>query len=180
MALPKLLLHACCAPCAPHVYELLSGEYEVLLYFYNPNIFPEDEYNRRLEELKRFCGEKDIPLIEGNYDKDKWAEAIKGFEEEPEGGKRCAKCFSLRLAETARRAAGAGCSRFTTTLTVSPRKNAEVINRIGREAGERAGVEFLEENFKKKDGYKISCDLSHERGFYRQDYCGCEYSMRKK
>ena len=181
--LPKLLLHACCAPCTPHVYDLLSGEYDVRAFFYNPNIFPEEEYNRRLEELRRFCGDKDIPLIEGNYDKEKWAEAIRGLEEEPEGGRRCAKCFEMRLAEVAHRAEAEGCSHFTTTLTVSPHKNAEAINRIGRAigraAGERAGVEFLEKDFKKKDGYKISCDLSRERGFYRQDYCGCEYSMRE-
>lgn len=178
--MPKLLLHVCCAPCVPHVYELLSKDYEVRVLFYNPNIYPKEEYERRRDELRRFCVDEDVMLIEGDYDKDKWAEAVGGLENEPEGGRRCGKCFEMRLSEAARRAAEAGCSHFTTALTVSPHKNAETINRAGREAAGRAGVEFLEKDFKKEDGYRMSCELSRGRGFYRQDYCGCEYGMSEK
>lgn len=175
---PKLLLHVCCAPCVPHVAALLGEEYAVTLYFFNPNIHPETERVRRLEELRRYAEGAELTLIEGPEGEEDWRRAVKGLEGEPEGGARCAVCFRLRLDETAREAALRKIPHFTTTLTVSPHKNAKVVNAAGRAAGQGTGAEFLERDFKKRDGYRISCDESKKLGFYRQHYCGCEFSRR--
>ncbi|MEW6202018.1 MAG: epoxyqueuosine reductase QueH [bacterium] len=174
--LPKLLLHVCCAPCSPHIFELLREKYDVVVFFYNPNIFPEEEYELRRDELKKFCKNIDVPFIEGKYDIEIWNEIVQGLENEPEGGKRCEMCFKMRLECAAQQALETGCKIFAATLTVSPHKNAAVINQIGEEAGEKFGITFLEADFKKKDGFKKSVELSRQFGFYRQNYCGCAFS----
>lgn len=177
-AKPKLLLHACCAPCVTHPVKLLQTDYEVSVFFYNPNIQPESEYRAREEEIKQLADKWDFPLIIAHYDLDDWKEEIRGFESEPEGGQRCERCYRLRLAETARIAQQNGFTHCTTTLSISPHKNAELINTIGTGIADRYGLTFVESNFKKKDGFKISCTLSEEEGLYRQDYCGCIYSRQ--
>jgi predicted adenine nucleotide alpha hydrolase (AANH) superfamily ATPase len=174
----KILLHACCAPCAPHVFNVLSENYDVTVFFYNPNLQPEAEYRAREEDMKRFARETGFELLIGEYDEAGWMEAVRGLEGEPEGGARCRICFRHRLGRAARETAERGFDLFTTTLTVSPHKNAKVINEEGAAAAQRFGVKFLESDFKKKDGFKISGVLSGERGFYRQDYCGCLFSRR--
>jgi epoxyqueuosine reductase len=175
---PKLLLHVCCAPCAPHVLKQLEEQFAVSVFFFNPNIQPEEEYRRREEEITRFSREDGFELITGEYDEEGWIDAVRGLEGEPEGGARCGICFRYRLDRTAREAAARVFDLFATTLTVSPHKNAFVINEEGRAAAERQGTTFLEADFKKKEGFKISCQLSRERGFYRQDYCGCVFSRK--
>jgi predicted adenine nucleotide alpha hydrolase (AANH) superfamily ATPase len=175
-----ILLHICCAPCSPHVIDLLAREYDTVHgYFYNPNIHPESEYLLRQDEIKRFSEEKGFPLIIGAYDAPAWDAAVRGLENEPEGGARCHVCFRLRLHAAARIANELGIPYFTTTLTVSPLKNADKVNAAGRAAAADAGsATFVENNFKKKDGFKISTRLATEYGFYRQNYCGCRYSRR--
>jgi len=173
----RLLLHTCCAPCSPHVIELLQREFEVIVFFYNPNIHPLDEYQRRLEEIKQFCKQTGIELIAGNYDVDQWFHLTRGMEKEKEGGKRCSLCYQMRLKKAASVAKTNGFSHFTTTLTVSPHKKAKVINQLGRELRKEYPVTFYETDFKKHDGFKKSCELSKEHGFYRQNYCGCVYSQ---
>lgn len=175
----KLLLHTCCAPCSPHVISLLEPLYEVMLFFYNPNIHPADEYWLRVEEMKRFADEQRKTLIIEPYDVDEWFRVTQGLDKEPEGGKRCEVCFGMRFEKTAKTAHGLGIPFFTTTLTISPHKNAEAINRIGIEIGQKYGVTFLDENFKKQDGFKKNLRLSRKYNFYRQNYCGCIYSRRK-
>lgn len=175
-AKPKLLLHVCCAPCSTRVIDLLSGAYDVTGYFYNPNVHPESEYLRRLAEAERHCSRCNVPLLPSVYRPGDWHALVKGYETEPEGGARCAVCFRLRLEETAR---AAGVHRFdciATTLTVSPHKDAALINRIGIEAGGRRRLCFYEADFKKGNGYGESCRLSRELGLYRQNYCGCAFS----
>jgi epoxyqueuosine reductase len=176
---PSLILHACCAPCAPHIFETLSEQFDVTVFFFNPNIQPEAEYRARENEIKRFADEKGFELIAGGYDSEGWCEAVRGFEAEPEGGARCRLCFRYRLERVAREAAERGIEYFTTTLSVSPHKNARTINEEGALAAEKYGSKFMEADFKKKNGYKISCDLSREYGFFRQDYCGCLFSRRE-
>ena len=173
----KLLLHVCCAPCSPHVIGLLQKEFELTAYFYNPNIHPREEYERRLLEVERYCKENDIPLVMGECDTDRWFSAIKGMEEQKEGGRRCEICYRVRLAKTALAAQAHGMTCFATTLTVSPYKKALLINRIGREVGDQCAMMFYEADFKKQDGYKKSCELSKHYNFYRQTYCGCIYSI---
>ena len=178
---PKLLLHSCCGPCSTAVITQLVEDYQVTVFFYNPNIGPEDEYLLRLENQKKFLQEYDpkgtIGFIEGDYDSENYYAAVKGLEAEKEGGARCTECFKLRLLRTAELAAKLGFDLFTTTLTVSPHKNAELINAIGEQLAERAGVPWLHSNFKKKDGYLRSIRLSKEYGLYRQNYCGCIFSV---
>jgi len=174
----RLLLHTCCAPCAPHVIELLKAGFEVTAFFYNPNIHPLEEYEHRLKEIKQFCRKIEIDLITGNYDVDSWLHQTRGMENEDEGGARCRLCYQMRLKKTAQHAHTYGFGCFTTTLTVSPHKNAAVINQIGRELRKNYPVTFYEADFKKHDGFKKSCELSNEHGFYRQNYCGCSYSQR--
>ena len=174
----KLLLHVCCAPDATVPYLRLRDGYEVVAFFYNPNIHPREEYEKRLNEAEKLAKLWDFPLIVGEYDAERWFSAVRGLEDEPEGGKRCEVCYALRLEESAKLAKELACDAFATTLTISPHKKAEKINALGREAGERHGVEYLESNFKKRDGFKESVRLSRELGLYRQRYCGCRYSMR--
>lgn len=168
----------CCAPCSPYVVEQLRQEYDLTLYFYNPNIHPEKEYTLRLDELRRWAEGIDTPLIVGEYDAERWFAATKGYEGAPERGARCEICFDMRLGETARKAGELGADMFGTVLSVSPHKDAVVINRVGAKAGETAGVEFMAADWKKKDGFKITAKMGRELGFYRQDYCGCVYSRR--
>jgi len=178
MKMRKLLLHVCCGPCSTEVMDRLAREYDLSLLFFNPNISPKDEFERRALEAEKYAAARCIPITRGEYDHEAWLAAIKGMESEPEGGRRCAVCFGLRLAQAARIAKESGIGLFTTTLTISPHKNAKVVNENGLIASKEAGVEFLESDFKKKDGFKKSLHLSKEAGMYRQDYCGCEFSKR--
>ncbi len=175
----KLLLHICCGPCASAVVERLIDDYDITGYFYNPNIHPEEEYRRRLEAMQMALNRFGIPFIEGCYNPDAFFEAVKGLEHEPENGLRCPVCYRMRLAATAEYAARNSFDCIASTLTLGPQKKATVINPIGVEAAESAGVKFLEGDWKKKDGFKRSLELSHEMGMYRQHYCGCVFSVRK-
>ncbi len=176
---PKLLLHACCAPCSSAVLERLVGDFSVDVFYFNPNITESEEYNMRLGEERRYIKEvygDAVGIIAGRYRSVEFFEIAEGCEKEPEGGKRCEKCFYLRLTETAKYAKENGYDYFCTTLTVSPHKNAELINAIGAEVGEKYGVKFLPSDFKKQGGFLRSVKLSEEHGLYRQNYCGCIYS----
>ncbi len=180
---PKLLLHSCCGPCSTYCLEYLTKYFDVTVFYYNPNIYPESEYNLRLEEQKKVIKtmrfSSPVALIVGKYETDKYKEFVKGLEYEREGGARCEKCFELRLEETAICAVACEYDYFCTTLTVSPHKNAEVINRIGQEMAEKHGVKFLPADFKKKGGYLRSIQLSKEYDIYRQYYCGCSFAMAR-
>jgi hypothetical protein len=172
----KLIVHACCGPCATQVIELLSRDYRVTAFFYNPNIQPEEEYLNRLAALETFCRIKDIELVSGSYDHQEWLELVAGLEDQPEGGKRCEVCFAMRLQKTALVAVEHGFKAFSTTLSISPHKDARVINSIGRETGIQHNIIFLQGDFKKDNGYRKSCELSRQYGLYRQKYCGCLFS----
>ncbi len=176
----SLMMHACCAPCSSAVLERVEPYFETCLYYYNPNIQPEDEYEKRLREfpkLLRASGmEKSVEFICGDYEEDLFLGASSGLENEPEGGARCPKCFELRLRGTVREAAKRGFEYFSTTLTVSPHKNAAVINSIGERLASEYGVKWLPADFKKRDGYLRSIRLSKEYNLYRQCYCGCLFS----
>jgi predicted adenine nucleotide alpha hydrolase (AANH) superfamily ATPase len=176
----KLLLHICCAPCSTEVIERLSPSYEVTGFFYNPNIHPRREYELRLSELERFSKEEGFRYIPGEYDIKDWFGKTKGLEKEPEGGKRCKVCYRIRLEETAKAAKERGFDMFTTTLTISPHKNASIINSIGRELKRKYGIKFLSKDFKKKDGFKKSVEHSKKHGLLRQDYCGCVFSKLER
>lgn len=177
---PSLLLHACCAPCSSYVLEYLNGFFDITLFYYNPNISPETEYKKRVAELSRLIGEmplkRAVKLTEGEYAPERFAEIAKGLENIPEGGERCFKCYELRLSRAAQEAKAGGFDYFTTTLSVSPHKNAEKLNSIGGALSEEFGVPYLFSDFKKRNGYKRSCELSALYGLYRQNYCGCVYS----
>ena len=179
---PKLLLHSCCAPCSSYVLEYLSNYFEITVLYYNPNIFPESEYTKRIWEQQKLIDDLNvkhpISFMAGPYDKEKFYEMARGLEEVKEGGIRCFGCYELRLRETARIAAQAGFDYFTTTLSISPLKNAEKLNEIGVKLAEEYGVSYLLSDFKKKNGYKRSIELSKQYGLYRQDYCGCEFSKK--
>ena len=179
---PRLLLHSCCAPCSSYVLEYLSQYFEITILFYNPNIYPPEEYQARVHEEERLISEMPfkhpVHMISGTYDPDVYYAAVKGLEKEPEGGARCEKCFELRLSEAAREAKKGGFDYFTTTLTISPLKSAPKLNAIGERIGEEMGVAYLPSDFKKRNGYKRSVELSEEYGLYRQNYCGCVYSIR--
>lgn len=179
---PRLLLHACCAPCSSYVLEYLREYFDITLYFYNPNISPEKEYIFRQAELIRLVGEMGLPItvVSEKYSPEEFFEVSKGLEKEPEGGERCFKCYRLRLLKTAEYAAKNGFQFFTTTLSISPYKNAEKLNEIGGELGEKFGIDYLYSDFKKKNGYKRSIELSKEYNLYRQDYCGCIFSKGEK
>ena len=174
---PRLLLHSCCGPCSSYVLEYLTRYFEVCLSYYNPNIQPREEYELRLENqlkvLERIPG---VTLAPCGYDGGAYDEAVRGLENEPEGGARCTECFALRLDFAARVAKRLGCDYFATTLTVSPHKDAQRINAIGEALAGKYGVKWLPADFKKRDGYKRSIELSREFGLYRQNYCGCLYS----
>jgi len=176
--LPRLLLHICCGPCATTVVERLRDEYDITGFFFNPNIHPKEEYRLRLEAARVVTDRLGIPLIEGEYDPDVFFAAVRGLEEEPENGARCPVCFRLRLAETARRARGEGFDCIASTLTIGPMKKAAIIDPIGEEESARTGVAFVCGDWKKRDGFRRSCELSREFGIYRQHYCGCVFSIR--
>ncbi len=179
---PRLLLHACCAPCSSYCLELLAEFFEITVFFYNPNISPEEEYLKRYDELSRFIEEGKIKAysVKAQYDYNEFLSVSKGLENEPEGGKRCYKCYRLRLFKTAEYAKNNGFDYFATTLSISPYKNAEWLNKLGSEAEERFGVHYLYADFKKKNGYKRSIELSKIYDLYRQDYCGCAFSKAEK
>lgn len=173
----RVLLHVCCAVCASSCVERLRQQgHEVSGYFYNPNIQPQEEYLKRLQEVRRLAEGEGFPLIVDDYDVDEWFLRIKGLEAEAEGGKRCARCFRLRLEKTARAAKEKGFTAFTSTLTISPHKNAQMINEIGRDIGN--GL-FLVRDFKKQDGFKRAQELARHYNLYHQNYCGCVYSNDK-
>lgn len=180
----KLFLHSCCGPCSSYVIEYLSNYFEITIYYYNPNISEKTEFNKRLEEQKRIVRKLPtkykVDVIEGNFDNDRYEEIIKGLENEPEGGSRCYKCYKLRMEETAKMAKKLGYDYFTTTLSISPYKNANWINEIGEELEKEYDIKYLYADFKKKNGYKRSIELSRIYNLYRQDYCGCKYSIRNK
>ena len=177
---PKLLLHSCCGPCSSAVLERLTEHFDVTVLYYNPNIEPESEYRHRLSEQERLLSllPGHIPLLPCEYDHEAFEAFAPGMADAPEGGDRCLACFALRLDYIARRAGELGFEYFTTTLSVSPHKNAEQVNRTGEAAGRKAGVKYLYADFKKRNGYLRSLQLSKEYGLYRQDYCGCRYSER--
>ena len=176
---PTLLLHSCCGPCSSYVLEYLTQFFDVTLLYYNPNIQPEAEYEKRLFYQREVLKHLPARLLECDYDGSAFEAVAAGYESEPEGGERCTRCFLLRLEETARRAAAGGFDFYCTTLTVSPHKDAERINRIGAELGARFGVRWLPSDFKKRDGYLRSIRLAQEYGLYRQDWCGCRYSHKE-
>lgn len=174
----KVLLHICCAPCATEVVENLRRKgYKVTGFFCNPNIYPEEEYALRLDNLYKLASYMDLPFLEGAYNTRDWHKEVQGLESEPEGGERCKICYRIRLDCTARTAKNKGYKAFATTLTVSPYKSGKIINPIGEEVGERHKIKFLAEDFKKQDGFRRSIILSRKYGLYRQSYCGCEFSL---
>ena len=181
---PTLLLHSCCAPCSSYVMEYLSKYFSITVLYYNPNIYPPEEFDHRAAEEKRLIDEYNkneniinkIDLIVSDYDPGEFYEIAKGYEDEPETGKRCLRCYRLRLEKTAAIAKEKGFDYFTTTLSISPLKNADALNSIGEALAAEYGVKYLPSDFKKKNGYKRSIELSREYDLYRQNYCGCEYS----
>ncbi len=180
---PRLLLHSCCAPCSSYCIEYLSRYFEITVFYYNPNIFPEAEYRLRAGEQRRLIEQMPaghpVRFMEGAYEPDRFFEMAEGLESAPEGGERCLKCYALRLEATAAAARAGDFDYFTTTLTISPLKNAAAINEIGGRIGKKYGVSYLYSDFKKKNGYKRSVELSAEYGLYRQNYCGCVYSRKE-
>ncbi len=183
---PSLLLHSCCGPCSSYVLEYLSEYFLITVFYYNPNIYPPEEFNIRSKEQERFIKEfgehakNPIRFIEGKYESDRFYAISKGLENEPERGRRCHLCYRLRLFEAAKYAAEHGFRYVTTTLSISPLKDAQALNRIGEEAAKEYGIEYLYSDFKKKNGFKRSTELSAEYGMYRQDYCGCEFSYKAR
>lgn len=182
--IPKLLLHSCCAPCSSYVIEYLSSYFKILVFYYNPNLYPDEEYEKRVKEQMRFIqafpAKHPVEFLSGDFEKERFYEAVKGLEQEPEGGARCFACYRLRLTETVKTAKRLGMDYFTTTLSISPLKNAVKLNEIGEELAEEYGVAYLPSDFKKKNGYHRSVELSKEYGMYRQDYCGCIFSYQRK
>lgn len=182
--IPKLFLHSCCAPCSSYVLEYLSQYFDITVFFYNPNISPETEYVKRVEEIQRLVHEMSfvhpVRIEEGTYDPERFYSMAKGMEKIPEGGERCFRCYRLRMEEAAQKAKEGGYDYFTTTLSISPLKNAAKINEIGEELAQIYGIKHLPSDFKKKNGYKRSVELSHEYGLYRQNYCGCVFSKREQ
>ena len=180
---PALLIHSCCAPCSSYVLEYLSEYFKITVFYYNPNIYPESEYTKRIAEQQKLIRDMEfrypVSFLAGKYDKEKFYEMAAGMEDLQEGGARCMKCYELRFSEAARQAVAGGFDYFTTTLSISPMKNAQKLNEIGLRVGKEYGVKYLVSDFKKKNGYKRSIELSKEYGLYRQDYCGCEFSMRR-
>lgn len=181
---PALLLHACCAPCSSYVLEYLCEHFDITLLFYNPNISPRDEHELRYKELTRLVKdmglEGKVGFARSEYEPERFLEIARGLENAPEGGERCKKCYALRLKKAAEIAARSGFDYFTTTLSISPYKNAEWLNEIGGEAADEAGVRYLYSDFKKRGGYRRSCELSVQFGLYRQDFCGCAYSKAER
>lgn len=181
---PTLLLHSCCAPCSSYVLEYLSQYFQITVFYYNPNIYPESEYTKRILEQQTLIGQmkskNPISFMAGAYDKERFYAMAEGMETLKEGGARCMKCYELRLREAAEVAKKGNFDYFTTTLSISPMKNAVKLNEIGMRLAEEYQVAYLLSDFKKKNGYKRSIELSKEYGLYRQDYCGCEFSKRER
>ena len=181
---PSLLLHSCCAPCSSYCLEYLSAYFEITVFYYNPNIYPEEEYRTRVAEQQRFIlnlpAKHPISFREGAYDTERFYTMTKGLEDCPEGGERCFRCYELRLREAAEAAKRYGMDYFTTTLSISPLKNAAKLNEIGASLEAEYGVRYLYSDFKKKNGYKRSVELSEQYGMYRQDYCGCVFSKNQR
>ena len=182
-----LFLHSCCAPCSSYVLEYLCRYFAITVFYFNPNISFREEYGKRVEEQKRLIDAYNkekrgfpIQILEGDYKPELFYETAKGYEDCPEGGERCLRCFELRLRETAEKARKGGYDYFGTTLTISPLKNADKINEIGRNLSGEYGVAWLPSDFKKKEGYKRSVELSAQYGLYRQDYCGCAFSKAER
>lgn len=180
---PKLLLHSCCAPCSSYVLEYLTEYFDITIFYYNPNIYPVMEYDRRVEEQKQLINamplKSKVRFLQGEYQPEVFYAAVKGLEQEREGGERCFACYRLRLSEAARMAKEGGFDFFTTTLSISPHKNAAKLNEIGEQVAEEYGVAHLSSDFKKKNGFKRSIELSEKYALYRQDYCGCVFSRRE-
>lgn len=180
----RLLLHSCCGPCSSYVLDVLTKHFDVTLLYYNPNIYPKEEYQKRLGEQLRLLDEmpfeKSVSYMACEYDEGEFLQAAKGFEREREGGARCERCFCLRLNKTALEAQKNGFDYFTTTLSVSPHKNAQMLNEIGKELEKEYGVKYLYADFKKRDGYKKSVNLSEKYNLYRQDYCGCRFALSQQ
>ena len=181
---PTLLLHSCCAPCSSYVLEYLSQYFKISILFYNPNIYPLEEYSRRVIEQKGLISalkvKNEIRFVEGKYDTESFYDIAKGLENQKEGGERCFKCYELRLKEAAIIAKEQEFDYFTTTLSISPHKNAQKLNEIGSKLSEEYSVKYLYSDFKKKEGYKRSIELSNEYNLYRQDYCGCIFSKNER
>ena len=179
---PRLLLHSCCAPCSSYCLEMLTQHFKISVFYYNPNIYPDEEYYKREKEqqwfIEKFPAANPIEFVQAPYEKEVFYEMAEGMEDVPEGGERCMKCYRLRLGKAAQYAAENGYDYFTTTLSISPHKNAQALNLIGKELAQKYGVSYLYSDFKKKNGFKRSCEISEEYGIYRQDYCGCEFSVR--
>ena len=179
---PSLFLHSCCGPCSSYVLEYLSRYFVITLFYYNPNIFPKEEYIKRLETQREIIERMNLPVtfIEGTYEPDTFLQKVKGLEKEKEGGKRCEVCFALRLGETAQKAKEGGFDYVSTTLSVSTHKNAQVLQEIGENLQKITGVQNLPADFKKAGGYQKSVALAKKHGLYRQEYCGCPFSMREE
>lgn len=180
---PRVLMHSCCGPCSTSCMERLTSQFDVTILYYNPNIYPETEYAHRVREQERlvdaFPHKHELHFQKENYDPREFYDIVKGYEAEPEGGARCFLCYELRLRRAAEVARKEGFDYFTTTLSVSPLKNADKLNEIGERVGREVGIPWLVSDFKKKNGYLRSVELSEEFGMYRQDYCGCVYSLRR-
>ena len=180
---PKLLLHSCCAPCSSAILEFLQNYFDITVYFYNPNITFEEEYYKRLNEQREYHEKRgySIKVIEGNYNpKEDFFKQVKGLEDKKEGGERCFKCYTLRMETTAQKAKELGFDYFSTVLSISPLKNAQWINEIGEKLSEKYGIKFLNGDFKKKNRYLRSTEISREYKLYRQDYCGCVFSKMER
>lgn len=180
---PWLLLHSCCGPCSSYVLEYLTKYFNVKLFFYNPNIHPQEEYRKRLSAQRQVLERmnfSDVQLIEGEYVPEEFFSAVKGLEDEPEGGKRCEACIKMRMEKAAEQAKKQGAAYFATTLTVSPHKNAVYINKTGEQLQGQLDIPYLVSDFKKKNGYKRSTELCRIHDIYRQNYCGCVFSIRKE
>ena len=175
---PEMLLHVCCANCVLHPINTLKDRFNITLYFYNPNIHPEEEYKKRLEDIKRISKIEELPLIIDRYDTECWFGLTDPYKDEPEGSGRCEVCFSMRMEKTAETASAGNFDIIATTLSVSPHKNSESINKTGEEAAKKHDIAFYIANFKKKNGFRKTTEMGKKYAIYRQDYCGCIYSMR--
>ena len=181
---PVLVLHSCCAPCSSAVLERLNEAFRLVVYYYNPNISPEGEFRHRSQEQQRLVSQMplngDVQVVEGEYDPERFYALVKGYEDAPEGGERCTICFEMRLRKTAEYARSIGAQYFTTTLSISPLKDAARLNAIGAQLAGEYGLKYLQSDFKKKDGYRRSIQLSAQYDLYRQDFCGCIYSKLER
>ncbi|RNC29624.1 MAG: hypothetical protein AWM53_00239 [Candidatus Dichloromethanomonas elyunquensis] len=180
MSKEKVLVHACCATCCAYVLEKLESAYNPVIYYYNPNIYPQDEYRLRRNELQHYAAYKNVDFIEEKYDPEEWQTRTKGLEDEPEKGRRCSECFRMRLQKTASFAHANKFKQFTTTLTISPHKDSKTILEIGKQTAVLHNVIFLAEDFKKQAGFQKTMIIAKKENFYRQDFCGCMYSRRRK